>query len=74
MTHNNLLLYTSLVHTKLYSFRFDCNIVSFTAAKTNRIFSVSKEKKTIRINIFNSIFYVNVHAKQIIKNYKNNSY
>ena len=29
------------IHTKLYSFRFDCKIVSLTAAKTNRIFSVS---------------------------------
>lgn len=29
------------LHTKLYSFRFDCRIVSLTAAKTNRIFSVS---------------------------------
>lgn len=30
------------VQTKLYSFRFDCKIVSFTAANTNLIFSVSK--------------------------------
>lgn len=41
------------VHTKLYSFRFDCKIVSLTAAKTNRIFSVSVcgkkgEKKNIK--------------------------
>lgn len=32
------------VQTKLYSFRFDCKIVSFTAANTNLIFSVSKMK------------------------------
>lgn len=29
------------VQTKLYSFRLDCSIVSFTAANTNLIFSVS---------------------------------
>lgn len=28
-------------HTKLYSFRFNCRIVSLTAANTNRMFSVS---------------------------------
>lgn len=28
-------------YTKLYSLRFDCKIVSFTAANTNRMFSVS---------------------------------
>lgn len=28
-------------HTKLYSFRFNCRMVSFTAANTNRMFSVS---------------------------------
>lgn len=28
-------------YTKLYSFRFSCRIVSLTAAKTNRMFSVS---------------------------------
>jgi len=33
---------TTQVYTKLYSFRFDCKIVSLTAANTNRIFSVSK--------------------------------
>lgn len=31
-----------VVQTKLYSFRFDCRIVSFTAANTNLMFSVSK--------------------------------
>lgn len=30
-----------VVQTKLYSFRLDCSIVSFTAANTNLIFSVS---------------------------------
>lgn len=30
-----------VVQTKLYSFRLDCNIVSFTAANTNLMFSVS---------------------------------
>ena len=29
-------------YTKLYSFRLSCNIVSFTAANTNRMFSVSE--------------------------------
>jgi hypothetical protein len=29
--------------TKLYSFRLSCNIVSLTAAKTNRMFSVSEK-------------------------------
>lgn len=28
-------------HTRLYSFRFSCRMVSFTAAKTKRMFSVS---------------------------------
>ena len=36
-THNH--------YTKLYSFRLSCNIVSFTAAKTNRMFSVSVREK-----------------------------
>ena len=36
-THNH--------YTKLYSFRLSCNIVSFTAAKTNRMFSVSAKEK-----------------------------
>ena len=31
-------------HTKLYSFRFNCKIVSFTAANTNRMFSVSAKQ------------------------------
>lgn len=30
-----------VVQTKLYSFRFDCKIVSLTAANTNLMFSVS---------------------------------
>ena len=34
-----------VVQTKLYSFRFDCKIVSFTAANTNLIFSVSKKRE-----------------------------
>lgn len=42
------------VHTKLYSFRFDCKIVSLTAAKTNRIFSVSVVLEW-RIKIWNYI-------------------
>ena len=37
--------YTEVVYTcnytRLYSFRFSCRIVSFTAANTNLIFSVS---------------------------------
>ena len=28
-------------HTRLYSFRFSCRMVSFTAANTKRMFSVS---------------------------------
>lgn len=32
---------TNSIQTRLYSFRFNCSIVSFTAANTNRIFSVS---------------------------------
>jgi len=36
--HNAVLCFH---HTKLYSFRFNCKIVSFTAANTNRMFSVS---------------------------------
>jgi hypothetical protein len=32
-------------YTKLYSFRFNCKIVSFTAAKTKRIFSVSRYRR-----------------------------
>lgn len=39
-------------YTRLYSFRFCCKIVSFTAAKTKRMFSVSVRrgrKKSIRI-------------------------
>lgn len=40
------------VQTKLYSFRFDCKIVSFTAANTNLIFSVSKNYKNIEIVSF----------------------
>jgi len=39
--HNNNLI---VVQTKLYSFRFDCKIVSFTAANTNLMFSVSKKE------------------------------
>ena len=39
-----------VVQTKLYSFRFDCKIVSFTAANTNLIFSVSK-KRIIHISL-----------------------
>lgn len=35
----------ALCYTKLYSFRFSCKIVSLTAAKTNRMFSVSVEKE-----------------------------
>ena len=31
----------SVCHTRLYSFRFNCRIVSLTAANTNRMFSVS---------------------------------
>ena len=34
-----------VVQTKLYSFKFDCKIVSFTAANTNLMFSVSKKCK-----------------------------
>jgi hypothetical protein len=32
-------------YTKLYSFKFNCNMVSLTAANTNRMFSVSETKK-----------------------------
>ena len=39
---------TALHYTKLYSFRLSCKMVSFTAANTNRIFSVSKMGKSIR--------------------------
>lgn len=39
------------VQTKLYSFKFDCRIVSLTAAKTNLIFSVSRMEKTQIIRI-----------------------
>lgn len=42
---------TTQVYTKLYSFRFDCKIVSLTAANTNRIFSVSKQRRKIHTNI-----------------------
>lgn len=35
-------------HTKLYSLRFSCKIVSLTAAKTNRMFSVSITNKYLR--------------------------
>jgi len=35
-------------HTRLYSFRFNCSIVSFTAANTNRMFSVSVTHYTKR--------------------------
>lgn len=37
-------LLTRRIQTRLYSFRLDCSIVSLTAAKTNRIFSVSAEE------------------------------
>lgn len=46
--YNNLIrseIARRIIHTKLYSFRFDCKIVSLTAAKTNRIFSVSWSRK-----------------------------
>lgn len=33
-------------HTRLYSFRFNCSIVSLTAANTNRMFSVSAQRQT----------------------------
>lgn len=35
----------SVHHTRLYSLRFSCSIVSFTAANTKRMFSVSAEKQ-----------------------------
>jgi len=35
-----------VLHTKLYSFKLSCNIVSFTAANTKRIFSVSESGET----------------------------
>ena len=43
---------TTQVYTKLYSFRFDCKIVSLTAANTNRIFSVSRYRRKIHTYIF----------------------
>jgi len=42
---------TTQVYTKLYSFRFDCKIVSLTAANTNRIFSVSRYRRKIHTYI-----------------------
>lgn len=36
-----LAFFLSSHYTKLYSFKFNCNIVSLTAAKTKRMFSVS---------------------------------
>ena len=43
-------------YTRLYSFKFNWRIVSFTAAKTKRMFSVSE--KIININIsFGWVFW-----------------
>jgi len=39
--HQGILQQTMPPYTKLYSFRFSCRMVSFTAAKTNLMFSVS---------------------------------
>lgn len=33
-------------YTRLYSLRLDCSMVSFTAAKTNLMFSVSENNST----------------------------
>lgn len=48
----------AICYTKLYSFRFSCKIVSLTAAKTNRIFSVSEGKNQRKwISLCKSMFY-----------------
>lgn len=39
---SRLIINFSVIQTKLYSFKLDCSIVSLTAAKTKRIFSVSE--------------------------------
>ena len=45
--------HTHTHYTRLYSFKFSCKIVSFTAAKTKRMFSVSETKKIFK-NIKNN--------------------
>ena len=43
-------------HTRLYSFRFSCSMVSFTAANTKRMFSVSATtNKTARFYFATSL-------------------
>lgn len=44
-------------HTKLYSFRFSCKIVSLTAANTNRMFSVSGKKQRKILKIFHKVMF-----------------
>jgi hypothetical protein len=61
----------------LYSLRFSCNIVSLTAAKTNRIFSVSiyiwrekKQKKNLVLK-FMILLWQGEKNSIILKKYSN---
>lgn len=70
---------TTHAYTKLYSFRFDCKIVSFTAANTNRIFSVSRYRKTnsqlathINLKETNSQAFKSIHNNRYRKKYVSN--
>ena len=63
--------------TKLYSFRFNCKIVSFTAANTNRMFSVSVIKtKDVCEKLASSNLYMkhitHIHTVEHLKHINDN--
>jgi len=65
-------------YTRLYSLRLDCSMVSFTAAKTNLMFSVSEKKllyieltfNLLNFNLDFTVPYCRRHACVVIKQKK----
>lgn len=61
------------IHTKLYSFKLSWRMVSFTAANTKRMFSVSENNKKNRfystIHVFHCITYSKCYGSQFLKKY-----
>ena len=47
----------SRTQTRLYSFKLSCRMVSFTAANTNRMFSVSVKRKENYMYMYDFLYY-----------------